>query len=88
MAPKVASSRSLSEPASEVEQKVAELRKHVEENATYVGGSFAKEAREMHERGETEKSIWGEARPDEAKALIEDGIKVAPLPFAPRAKAN
>ncbi|HAW47084.1 MAG TPA: DUF1178 domain-containing protein, partial [Roseovarius sp.] len=32
--------------------------------------------------------IYGEARPEEARRLIEDGIPVAPLPFSPRRKTN
>ena len=62
-----------------------ELRRHVEENSDYVGESFATTARAMHEGKIPERSIHGEARPDEARQLIEDGIPVAPLPFrAPR----
>lgn len=88
MAPQVTAKRALSEPANEVEQKIADLRKHVEENSTYVGGSFAKEARAMHDGATPARSIWGEAKPDEAKALIEDGVPVAPMPFMPREKTN
>lgn len=88
MAPQVTAKRALSEPANEVEQKIADLRKHVEENSTYVGGSFAKEARAMHDGDTPARSIWGEAKPDEAKALIEDGVPVAPMPFMPREKTN
>ncbi|RZV98759.1 MAG: DUF1178 family protein, partial [Rhodobacteraceae bacterium] len=35
-----------------------------------------------------ERAIYGEAKPEDAKKLIEDGIPVAPLPFTPRAKQN
>jgi hypothetical protein len=42
----------------------------------------------MHAGEAPERSIYGEAKPDEAKALIEDGIPVAPLPFLPKRKAN
>lgn len=88
MAPKVQASRPLSDPASETEKKLAQMRKHVEEKCTYVGGTFAKEAREMHDGIAPERAIWGEAKPEDAKALIEDGIPVAPLPFLPSRKAN
>ena len=50
MAPKLAARGALSETKDAVETKLAEMRKHVEENATYVGGAFAQEARDMHER--------------------------------------
>jgi hypothetical protein len=78
----------LAAPQSDLERKLAALRQQVEENSDYVGLSFAAEARAMHEGLVPERSIYGEARLDEAKKLIEDGIPVAPLPFLPKAKAN
>ena len=42
----------------------------------------------MHLGDAPERPIWGEAKPDEAKKLIEDGINVAPLPFVPTRKSN
>lgn len=65
---------------------IASVRKHVEENATYVGGDFARQAREMHEGISPQTSIYGEANAREAKSLIEDGVPVLPLPFKPRQK--
>ena len=57
------------------------VREHVRQNADYVGSGFAEEARKMH-YGEIEhRSIYGEANPVEAKALLEDGIEVHPLPI-------
>lgn len=67
---------------------LSEMREKVEKNATYVGGNFAKEARSMHLGDVPERPIWGEANLAEAKALIEDGVPVAPLPFIPTRKAN
>lgn len=78
----------LSQPASPAEQALAELKREVEKNSDYVGADFAREARAMHEGDVPERSIYGEAKPDEAKALIEDGIPVAPLPFRPGRKSN
>ena len=42
------------------------------------GLNFATEARAMHDGEQPARSIYGEAKPEEAKALIEDGIRVAP----------
>lgn len=78
----------LSAPASEAEEALAEFRRKVEENATYVGGSFAKEARAIHEGEKPVRAIYGEARPEEARALLEEGVPVMPLPFAPGRKSN
>ena len=78
----------LSQPASPAEQALARMKKHVEANSDYVGDKFAAEARAMHVGDVPERSIYGEARPEEAKALIEDGVPVTPLPFRPNRKAN
>ena len=80
--------RPLSEPANQLETAIAAMRRQIEENSDYVGMSFAAEARRIHAGTAPERSIWGEARPDEARALIEDGVAVAPLPFIPARKTN
>jgi hypothetical protein len=64
-------------------QMVREMRKHVEENAEYVGDKFAEEARKIHYEEAEHRGIYGQASPDEAKALIEEGIAVHPLPRLP-----
>ncbi|WP_299369325.1 DUF1178 family protein [uncultured Tateyamaria sp.] len=73
---------------AEVEAALRKMRAEVEKNATYVGGNFAREARDMHLGDAPDRPIWGEANAREAKALIEDGVPVAPLPFIPTRKAN
>jgi len=78
----------LRQPANQAEQALAELRRHVEANSEYVGMNFAHEARRIHDGETPERSIYGEARPDEARKLIEDGVPVAPLPFIPGRKSN
>lgn len=78
----------LSEPATELEAAIAELRRQVETNSEYVGLNFASEARRMHDGDIDQRAIYGEAKPAEARALIEDGVPVAPLPFMPPRKAN
>lgn len=92
MAPAVSTGASapprLATPRSDSEKAMAEIRRQVEQNADYVGLSFAEEARAIHDGTAPERSIWGEAKPDDARKLIEDGIPVAPLPFLPKRKAN
>jgi hypothetical protein len=78
----------LNEPQSELEVAIAALRRQIEENSDYVGLNFAAEARRMHDGDAPARAIHGEARPDEARALIEDGVPVAPLPFLPGRKVN
>lgn len=74
----------LSAPASAAELALKELRAKIEANSENVGSDFAREARAIHDGEAPERSIYGEARADEAKKLIEDGIPVAPLPWQNR----
>ncbi len=87
-AEKVPAKPDLSAPASALEEAMAALRRQVEENSEYVGLNFAAEARRIHGGESPERAIYGEARPDEARKLLEDGVPVAPLPFLPARKAN
>ncbi len=64
------------------------MRRQVEENSDYVGLNFVAEARKMHDGTTPARSIYGEAKPDEARQLIEDGVPVTPLPFMPSRKTN
>lgn len=78
----------LSEPDTEKARALAELRQKIESNSDYVGMNFAAEARAMHDGEAPHRSIYGEAKPDEAIKLLEDGVPVAPLPFTPKARTN
>jgi hypothetical protein len=70
----------LSEREHQLRSMLREIREHVTKNAEHVGDRFVDEARRMH-YGETEhRSIYGEATIDEAKALIEEGVEIQPLP--------
>jgi hypothetical protein len=73
----------MSPPERELRQKLKEIRDHIVKNASYVGSRFPEEARKIH-YGETEhRSIYGEASPEDAKALHEEGIEFHPLPVLP-----
>ena len=78
----------LSSPANPMEEAFAALRRQVEENSEYVGMGFAAEARAIHSGDAEARAIYGEAKPEEARALIEDGVPVAPLPFMPPRRTN
>jgi hypothetical protein len=80
--------RPLEAPGTDVEAALAALRRQIEANSDYVGLNFAAEARRIHAGEAPERSIYGQARADEARALIEDGVPVAPLPFVPGRKTN
>ncbi|MCA1198871.1 DUF1178 family protein [Sphingomonas sp. R647] len=60
---------------------LAQVQAKMLEGSKWVGMSFADKARAMHAGEETTAPIHGKASLAEAKALIEDGIPVAPLPL-------
>lgn len=78
----------LTAPSSPAEEALQELKKKIQENSEYVGQDFAKEARKIHDGDAPERSIYGEAKPEDARKLVEDGVPVAPLPFVPNRKQN
>lgn len=51
------------------------------ENSTWVGSDFATRARAMHAGEEDRATIHGQATLADAKALVDDGVPVAPLPL-------
>jgi hypothetical protein len=73
----------MSPPERDLRKKLKELRDHLVKNADYVGPRFPEQARKIH-YGEIEhRSIYGEASPDEAEELHEEGIEFHPLPILP-----
>ena len=69
-------------------EAMAQVRRHVEDTFDYVGDSFAKEARDIHEGRSEERGIYGEASPKDVKALVDDGVPVAALPPAAPKKSE
>jgi hypothetical protein len=67
----------------ELRAKLKELRDHVVKNADNVGERFPNEARKMHYGDIEHRPIYGEASPEEARSLIDEGIEVTPLPVLP-----
>ena len=62
-----------------------ELRTYVETNFDYVGHDFPEEARRRHYDAPTASAgAYGEASVEDMVALIDEGIKVAPLPQDPK----
>jgi len=73
----------MSPQEKEFRAKLKELRDHLTANADNVGKKFPEVARKMH-YGEIEhRSIYGEASPEDAKELHEEGIEFHPLPVLP-----
>ena len=88
MAPAVVTTKGREGPAAGPSREMmtemaSRVRRHVEDNFDYVGDTFAREARAIHEGRSEERGIYGEATPEETRALVEDGVPVAPLPQVP-----
>ncbi len=83
----VTKAKGQSEPTPEQQAKLrhymAGYRKFVEENAEYVGKQFPEEARKIHYGETEERHIYGESTLQEAKALIDEGVEIAPIPPKP-----
>lgn len=91
MAPAIAGTKATS-PApdlgkvqSMMMEAARQVRSHVEDNFDYVGDSFAREARAIHEGKSEQREIYGEATAAEVRALKEDGVPCSPLPPKPKA---
>jgi len=69
-------------------EAMARVRAHVTDTFEYVGDTFAREARAIHEGKSEERGIYGEATVAEVKGLVEDGVPVAPLPPEPAKKTD
>jgi hypothetical protein len=67
----------------ELRAKIKELRDHIVKNADNVGERFPNEARAMHYGDKEHRPIYGEASPEEARSLVDEGVEVSPLPTLP-----
>lgn len=89
MAPNIAGSRRDGPPPdgdgpAEMMAKLRKLRAEVEKNSEHVGPRFPEEARKIH-YGETEpRNIHGDASREDARALHDEGIEFAVIPWVTR----
>ena len=73
----------MSEKEKAFREMVTALHRHVSENAEHVGKRFADEALKIHHGEAEERAIYGEATPDDARMLHEEGVEFLPLPRLP-----
>jgi hypothetical protein len=64
----------------EVREMIVRMRRDIEANTIDVGVRFPELARAIHQGDEPERAIRGRASLGEAKALIEEGVGVMPIP--------
>jgi hypothetical protein len=92
MAPHLARSAATGEPKpppspDQLRRMLQQLRREVETHCDYVGERFAEEARRMHSGKSEARGIYGETSEAEARALADDGIEVARIPWVPSSDA-
>lgn len=73
----------MSEKEKAFREMVTALHRQVSENAEHVGKHFADEALKIHHGEAEERAIYGEATPDDARMLHEEGVEFLPLPRLP-----
>ncbi|MBS3648060.1 DUF1178 family protein [Pseudaminobacter sp. 19-2017] len=90
MAPAVSTTRkkekialALGEAQRQAMAQLKTLTEKMRENADYVGDKFAEEARKIHFGEKEARGIYGEATPEEARGLVEDGVEFMPIPVFP-----
>lgn len=88
--PQVMQAPALPPEAAQVIRAIAEMQAEVLKKSRWVGGNFAEESRAMHYGERPAEPIYGEASLQDAKALADEGIEVAPVlfPVAPPDKTN
>jgi hypothetical protein len=67
----------------ELRTMIESLRTRIFAEADDVGARFPEEARKMHNGLVEERPIHGQASFEEARALIEEGIGILPIPVLP-----
>lgn len=69
--------------AAEMLAKLREIKQKLTANSENVGDRFPEEARKIHYGDAPERPVHGQATPEEARALIEEGVEIMPLPILP-----
>lgn len=66
---------------TEALRNLAEAQAKALKRSKWVGDTFAEQSRAMHYGEREAEAIHGQATPEEARALVDEGIPVSPLPF-------
>ncbi len=60
-----------------------ELHQKIVAATVDVGTEFAREARRIHDGEAPERPIRGQTSPEEARALLDEGVEIMPMPASP-----
>lgn len=63
---------------------LTELRETIERSSDHVGDKFAEEARKIHYGEADHRNIYGEATDDQARELVEEGVRIGRIPWLSR----
>ena len=63
---------------------ISSVRKVILEKTDDVGDNFTQEVRDMHDGITEKRNVRGQAKVEEVKELIEDGIDIMPIPDIPQ----
>lgn len=69
---------------AEMFKAMRKFQSMVERDFDHVGDRFAEEARKIHYGEVDKRAIYGQATPDESKALKDEGIEFGEMPWLPR----
>ena len=73
----------IGEGDAELRKMARDLHAKIVDSTVDVGAEFPAEARKIHDGDAPERAIRGQASAEEARALIEDGVSILPLPILP-----
>lgn len=71
---------------AELQARMLKAMREIVANTEDVGQGFAEQARAMHHGEMERRNIRGQATPETALELIEEGVDVMPLPLLPPTK--
>jgi hypothetical protein len=80
-APAMTSPPPLPPEAVEVLRAIVTAQAEALKSSRWVGGDFAETARAIHYGEQDAEPIHGQARPEEVRELLEDGVQIAPILF-------
>jgi hypothetical protein len=78
-APVMAAAPEIPAPVRAMMMAVAAAQAEALPRSRWVGDRFAEEARALHAEGKGDELIHGQTTPEEAEALVEEGLPVLPL---------
>ena len=86
----VSNSPTMPAAVEEMLGKLAEVQRGLLKDSEWVGRDFADEARAIHYGEADDRLIHGETSAEEAEALAEEGVSIAPLlfPYIPDSAKN